>query len=122
VFGGAMMAVTGFILYFPIAASRALPAELIPAAKIMHSYEALLAFLIVLIWHLFAVILSPEVFPLDTAIFTGRISRERLRHEHPLEYEELFGTDPAWDPPGHASDPEALEPRPGGPGARQAID
>jgi formate dehydrogenase subunit gamma len=91
VFGGVVMAVTGFILYFPIAVSRLLPAELIPAAKAMHSYEALLAFLIVLVWHLFAVILSPEVFPIDTTIFTGRIRKDRLRHEHPLEYEDLFG-------------------------------
>jgi formate dehydrogenase subunit gamma len=91
VFGGVVMAVTGLILYFPIALSRLLPAELIPAAKAMHSYEALLAFLIILVWHLFAVILSPEVFPMDTTIFTGRIRKDRLRHEHPLEYEDLFG-------------------------------
>jgi cytochrome b subunit of formate dehydrogenase len=91
VFGGLVMAVTGIILSFPIAVSRVLPAELIPAAKVMHSYEALFAFLIVLVWHLFAVVLSPEVFPLDTTIFTGRIRKDRLRHEHPLEYEERFG-------------------------------
>lgn len=91
VFGGVVMAVTGLILYFPIAVSRLLPAELIPAAKAMHSYEALLAFLIILVWHLFAVILSPEVFPMDTTIFTGRIRKDRLRHEHPLEYEDLYG-------------------------------
>ncbi len=91
VFGGFVMALTGFILYFPIAVSRVLPAELIPAAKVMHSYEALLAFLIILVWHLFAVLLSPEAFPMDTTIFTGKIRKERLRHEHALEYEELFG-------------------------------
>ncbi len=91
IFGGVVMAVTGLILYFPIAVSRLLPAELIPAAKVMHSYEALLAFLIVLVWHLFAVILSPEVFPMDTTIFTGKIRKDRLRHEHPLEYEDLYG-------------------------------
>jgi len=91
IFGGLVMAATGFILYFPITVSRVLPPELIPAAKVMHSYEALLAFLIVLVWHLFAVLLSPEVFPLDTSIFTGKIRKDRLRHEHPLEYEELFG-------------------------------
>jgi len=91
VFGGFVMALTGFILYFPIAVSRVLPAELIPAAKVMHSYEALLAFLIILVWHLFAVLLSPEAFPIDTSIFTGKIRKERLRHEHALEYEELVG-------------------------------
>jgi formate dehydrogenase gamma subunit len=108
VFGGVVMAVTGFVLYAPIAVSRVLPAELIPAAKIMHSYEALLAFLIVLVWHLFAVILSPEVFPLDTTIFTGRISTQRLRHEHPLEYEEIFGEAERPAAPGTGAGPAAL--------------
>ena len=89
VFGGFVMALTGFILYFPITVSRLLPAELIPAAKVMHSYEALLAFLIILVWHLFAVLASPETFPMDTSIFTGKIRKDRLRHEHPLEYDEL---------------------------------
>ena len=81
----------GFILYFPITISLVLPAELIPAAKVMHSYEALFAFLIVLIWHMAGAHLSPEAFPMDTTIFTGKIHKERLRREHALEYEDLFG-------------------------------
>jgi hypothetical protein len=31
--------------------------------------------------------LNPDVFPFDTSIFTGRISRHRMEHEHPLELE-----------------------------------
>jgi cytochrome b subunit of formate dehydrogenase len=91
IFGAAIMALSGFILYFPIAVSRLLRAELIPAAKVMHSAEALLAFLIVLIWHMAGAHLTPESFPMDTSIFTGRIRKEKLRREHPLEYEERFG-------------------------------
>jgi formate dehydrogenase subunit gamma len=90
IFGSLIMVATGFILYFPIVISQVLPAELIPAAKVMHSYEALFAFLIVLIWHMAGAHLAPEAFPIDTSIFTGRIKKEKLRHEHPLEYEELF--------------------------------
>lgn len=90
VFGSVIMALTGFILIYPIAISSVLPAELIPAAKMMHSYEALFAFLIVLIWHLVGAHLAPEAFPLDTSIFTGKIRIDKLKHEHPLEYEELF--------------------------------
>ena len=91
VFGSVVMVATGFILMFPIPISLMLPAELIPAAKAMHSYEALFAFLIVLIWHMAGAHLTPESFPMDTSIFTGKIRKDKLRHEHPLEYEELFG-------------------------------
>jgi formate dehydrogenase gamma subunit len=89
-FGGAIMVVSGFILYFPVVISRILPAELIPVAKVTHSYEALLAVSIVVVWHIAGALLTPEAFPLDTTIFTGKISKERMRREHTLEYEELF--------------------------------
>jgi formate dehydrogenase subunit gamma len=91
IFGSLIMVATGFILIFPIVISRVLPAELIPTAKVMHSYEALFAFLIVLIWHMAGAHLSPEAFPMDTSIFTGKVRKEKLRREHALEYEDLFG-------------------------------
>ncbi len=83
--GGFLMISTGLILWFPVNFARFLPGEFIPAAKAAHSNEALLAFLVIVTWHIYNSIFSPEVFPLDTAIFTGLISRERMVHEHPLE-------------------------------------
>jgi cytochrome b subunit of formate dehydrogenase len=83
--GGFLMISTGLILWFPVEAARLLPGEFIPAAKAAHSNEALLAFLVIVTWHIYNSIFSPEVFPLDTAIFTGKISRERMVHEHPVE-------------------------------------
>jgi len=91
VFGGSIMVLSGFILLYPIAISQLLPAELIPVAKVTHSYEALLALLIIVVWHIAGASLTPESFPMDTSIFTGRISKEKLRREHTLEYERLFG-------------------------------
>jgi formate dehydrogenase gamma subunit len=85
VLGGLMMIATGFMLYLPALTTRLLPGELIPAAKVAHSNEGLLAFLVVIIWHIYNAHLAPEVFPFDRSIFTGRVSREWMEKEHPLE-------------------------------------
>lgn len=91
VVGGLLMIITGFMLWFPTLVTRILPGEFIPVAKALHTNEALLAFLVIVVWHVYNAIFSPDVFPLDTVIFTGKISKTRMIHEHPLEYERLFG-------------------------------
>ncbi|GBE00059.1 formate dehydrogenase, cytochrome b556(fdo) subunit [bacterium BMS3Abin07] len=91
--GAIVMIASGLVLWFPVFATQFLPGEIIPVAKVLHSNEALLIFLIIAIWHIYNAIFSPEVFPLDTSIFTGYISRERMISEHPLELERMEGTD-----------------------------
>jgi cytochrome b subunit of formate dehydrogenase len=92
VMGAFIVIGTGVVLMWPTLLARMLPGELIPAAKVAHSNEGLLAFLVVIVWHIYNAHLNPDVFPFDTSIFTGRISRERMMHEHPLEYERLAQT------------------------------
>lgn len=91
IMGGVLMVSTGFVLWFPTVATSLLPGELVAVSKAVHTNEAMLAFLIISIWHIYNAVFSPEVFPLDTVIFTGRISRERMLHEHPLELARLEG-------------------------------
>ena len=94
IFGNIIMVVTGFILYFPVQAAQIIPGQFIPAAKVAHSNEGLMAFFVITIWHIFNAHLNPDVFPFDATIFTGKISRERMVHEHPLELARIEGTPP----------------------------
>ncbi len=87
--GVLLMMFTGVILWFPAVVTKFMPGEVIPAAKVLHTNEALVVFLIIAIWHIYNAIFSPEVFPLDTSIFTGYISKERMLIEHPDELAEM---------------------------------
>ena len=94
VIGNVIMVTTGFILFFPVQAANLIPGQIIPAAKVAHSNEGLMAFFVITIWHIFNAHLNPDVFPFDTSIFTGKVSRERYVHEHPLELARLEGGAP----------------------------
>ena len=87
--GALIVIATGLVLYFPLLVARFLPGEIIPACKLAHGNEAVMAFLVVILWHIYNAHLSPDVFPFDTSIFTGKVSRERMEHEHPLEWAEI---------------------------------
>jgi formate dehydrogenase gamma subunit len=80
---------SGLILWFPVLVRQFLPGEIIPAAKVLHTNQALLIFIIIALWHIYNSIFSPEIFPIDKSIFTGYISRERMALEHPIELARL---------------------------------
>ena len=88
-FGGLIMSVTGVVLVFPELVSTVLPGQVVSAMRTMHGLEATFAVSVVLLWHSWSVIFRPDIFPLDTSMFTGEIEVERLKEEHALEYERL---------------------------------
>jgi len=67
-----------------------LPGEVVPASRVAHSNEALLALLVLVIWHIYGSHLNPQIFPGEGTIFTGYISKRELKEHHRLEHDRLF--------------------------------
>ena len=103
VMGGTLMCVTGVVLVWPDLVSQLVPGVIIAMFRTLHGLEATFAVMVVVLWHSYGVILRPEVFPIDTSIFTGKISVERLEEEHGLEYDKLIEEHPELALPGHGS-------------------
>jgi cytochrome b subunit of formate dehydrogenase len=80
---------TGLLLWFPELFTLVLPGRSVNVATILHSDEALLAVAFIFTVHFFNTHFRPDKFPMDTVIFTGRISVEELMHDKPREYEQL---------------------------------
>ncbi len=88
--GVAIIGSTGLILWFPEFFTHFLPGWVINVATIVHSDEALLAVGFIFTIHFFNTHFRPEKFPMDMAMFTGRVSLEELKRERPRFYEELL--------------------------------
>jgi len=76
--GGSQQIITGFILWFPVATTKYLPGQFIPASKVVHTNDAMLIFLLTAIWHIYDSMFSPDVFPLNKSIFTGYAEKRRM--------------------------------------------
>jgi formate dehydrogenase gamma subunit len=98
VLGSVVVVSTGLVLLYPVEVTQFLPGMVVPVAMVAHSNEGLLAFLTILIWHIYNAHFNPDVFPFDTTIFTGRISVERMHHEHPRELERIERMEGAEEP------------------------
>ncbi len=83
---------TGLILWFPELFTRVLPGWFVNVATIIHSDEALLAVAFIFTVHFFNTNFRPDKFPLDTVIFTGRVSLEELQYDKPDEHAELLAS------------------------------
>jgi cytochrome b subunit of formate dehydrogenase/5-methylcytosine-specific restriction endonuclease McrA len=91
VWGTVVMAATGTVLWFQDAFIALLSKLGWDAARSIHVYEAVLATLAILVWHLYFVIFNPDVYPMNLAWLKGTLSEEEMREEHPLELEAIQG-------------------------------
>ncbi len=84
-FGFLLMGISGFIIWFPEFFTQFLPGGAVPAAKLAHSTESIIATIFILIWHFYHV----HIERLNLSIFTGRLSEDEMREFHAKEYERL---------------------------------
>ena len=87
--GLAIVGTSGYLMWASSFFGSFLPGWVFNMALLIHSEEALLLVCFIFAIHFFNAHLRPEKFPMDLVIFTGRISEDDLRDEHPLEMERL---------------------------------
>ncbi len=80
---------SGLVMWFPEFFTRFLPGWIINVALIVHSDEALLAAGFIFTIHFFNTHFRLEKFPMDTVIFSGRISKTEMLHERRRWYDRL---------------------------------
>lgn len=94
VWGTILMTITGYVLWNPVLITTYLPGEVVPAAKIAHGMEAILAVLSIITWHFYFV----HFARFNKSMFSGHLTAEEMEEEHSLELEDrLAGR--VWQPP-----------------------
>ncbi len=90
VWGNLIMVFTGLVLWFPTVATKYFPSWIIKASEAVHYYEAWLAALAILFYHMFFAIFHPDDYPINLAGFTGKIPEEEARERFPKWYRRLM--------------------------------
>jgi cytochrome b subunit of formate dehydrogenase len=83
------MGLTGLVLWYPEFFTVLIPGTFINLAQVLHLYEAILAVALKFVVHIISAHFRPEIYPADKAIFTGKVTPERMRKEHPGEWERM---------------------------------
>jgi len=84
IWGNIVMIFTGLLLWFDNFFVNIFPQKLLEIALVIHFYEAILASLAILVWHLYSTVFNPEVYPMNTSWVNGKMPRDMFEHEHPL--------------------------------------
>jgi formate dehydrogenase gamma subunit len=117
VWGTAVMAMTGILLWSHdwILAHLPYPMSVLDVTTAVHFYEAVLATFAILIWHFYAVIFDPDVYPVRWTFVIGRAPEHEVREE---EQEAAPPPPPETKPPEtEANAPSESGQEPGPPGS-----
>jgi predicted CXXCH cytochrome family protein len=94
VWGTIVMAATGTIMWFDNTFIGLLSKLGYDISRAIHFYEAWLASLAILVWHIYFVIFNPDVYPMNMAWLKGTLTEREMEEEHPLELERLHEKKP----------------------------
>lgn len=98
VWGSLVMVITGIMMWFFEFTFQILPKWTYDMARLIHGYEAILAFLAVILGHLYNVHLKPGVWPMNRVWLDGRMTAQELKDHHPKEFERwLEQQAPPWE-------------------------
>lgn len=80
--GCCLLGVTGVLMWANAWTTQYLPGRTLTIATLIHTFEAFLALIHVGVIHMIGVILSPAVFPVSRAMFTGDTPVDELAEAH----------------------------------------
>lgn len=89
IWGTIVMGASGLILWFPTAIGNWLPDLAFGMSYIAHSYEGLLAMMAIIVWHFYNAHFNPDMFPMNPAWLTGKLTESEMAREHALEKARL---------------------------------
>ena len=90
IWGTTVMVLTGLLLWFNTFTVGRFTLLGIDVATLVHYYEAILATLAILVWHMYFSIFNPDVYPMNLSWLFGTITEEEMEEEHPVELDRIL--------------------------------
>lgn len=84
--GMPILGITGFFLWAESIITRYLPGIVLNISYLAHSDEALLAVVVIFIWHIYNVHITLSKFPMGMSWFTGYENEKEMMEEHYAHY------------------------------------
>lgn len=83
IWGSFVMIITGLVLMFRDISLHFFPKWLIDVMLVVHFFEAVLATLAIIVWHLYWVMFDPDIYPMNWTWITGKETEHWLEDREP---------------------------------------
>ena len=74
-------------MWYPDEFMTYFPKVVLDFVALIRYFEAWLAMLTIVLWHLYFVIVDPEIYPMNWSWLTGHITMRTFRREHRREFD-----------------------------------